>query len=441
MSHRKRKHRQRSDTHDSQYDQSEGPSLARPDPALFIVAHEADIIRGPQAARTADSLEVFTNVVGNGGSRIGEGLLKWEGNVRGEHGDMWVDRYVRLSYLLNEYPAPVPPVIYYRPTRMHIWLAYPRSPCCVLNHCDPKFAVTIHVVVQLLWYFSSASLWPLTRAPRAHAKSAPYRYDARLLLDALPTVTVSAVPPHAPPDSPGGGWSDLPSDSEDTFFLTPDETADLHRTKRMRHLDALRTARMRALSPAPRLDDDDADPWGGSDEEPDTAQAELMRRTAAHVARATNDAQLRARILAHHGADARFAFLRGRWGRAWARAQADARREILAEREAEGAGVGALGGLTGYGRGSESEGEGEPSGGGGDGGGGSDDGVRVVVAQAAQEPEPEEPAAGVTQEARRAKAREWAQKRRAERAARADNQQRTETSSNLRPSQEPLFSE
>ncbi|KAH9171900.1 hypothetical protein EDB89DRAFT_2220304 [Lactarius sanguifluus] len=345
MSHRKRKHRQRSDTHNSQYDQSEGHSLARPDPALFIVAHEADIIRGPQAARTADSLEVFTNVDGNGGSRIGEGLLKWEGNVRGEHGDMWVDRY-----------------------------------------------------------------------------------DARLLLDALPTVTTSAVPPHAPPDSPGGGWSDLPSDSEDTFFLTPDETADLHRTKRMRHLDALRTARMRALSPAPCLDDDDADPWGGSDEEPDTAQVELMRRTAAHVARATNDAQLRARILAHHGADARFAFLRGRWGRAWLRAQADARREILAEQEAQGAG--ALGGLTGYGSGSESEGEGEPSGGGGDGGGGSDDGV--------QEPVPEEPAAGTTQEARRAKAREWAQKRRAERA---DNQQRTETSSNLRPPQGPLFSE
>ncbi|KAI9428633.1 hypothetical protein H4582DRAFT_1829989 [Lactarius indigo] len=311
MSHRKRKHRQRSDTYNSRYEHSEGPSLARQDPALFIVAHEADIIRGPQAARTADSLEVFTNVDGNGGSRIGEGLLKWEGDARGEHGDMWVDRY-----------------------------------------------------------------------------------DARLLLDALPSVTVGTMPPQAPPDSPGGGWSDLSSDAEDTFFLTPDETADLHRTKRMRHLDALRTARMRALSPGP-CPDDDADPWGDSDEEPDAAQAELIRRTAAHVARATNDAQLRARILAHHGADARFAFLRGRWGRAWARAQADARREVLAEREAQGAG--ALGGLTGYGR--------------------NDDSVQVVNTQALQEPEPEEPAARATQEARRAKAREWAQKRRAGRVA------------------------
>ncbi|KAI9464093.1 hypothetical protein BJY52DRAFT_1202813 [Lactarius psammicola] len=315
MSHRKRKHRQRSDTYNSQYDQSEGPSLARQDPALFIVAHEADIIRGPQAARTADSLEVFTNVDGNGGSRIGDGLLKWEG--------------ARVGNMV----------------------------------------------------------------PRAHAKNAPYnRYDARLLLDALPAVTVSAVLPHGPLDSPGGGWSDLPSDAEDTFFLTPDETADLHRTKRMRHLDALRSARLRALSPTPD-DNDDADPWGGSDEEPGAAQMELMSRTAAHVARATNDAQLRARILAHHGADTRFAFLRGRWGRAWARAQTDARREVLAEREAQGAAEARARVSPVVGRGDDRD---HP--------GGGDDGVRAL---AAQEPDPEGPTARTTQEARRAKAREW----------------------------------
>jgi hypothetical protein len=137
MSHRKRKYRQRSETHNSQYDQSEGHSLARPDPTLFIVAHEADIIRGPQAARTADSLEVFTNVDGKGGSRIGDGLLKWEGNVRGEHGDMWVDRYARLSYPSNdEHPAPVS-VPCYRSTRMNIWASCPRFPRCVLSPCDP----------------------------------------------------------------------------------------------------------------------------------------------------------------------------------------------------------------------------------------------------------------------------------------------------------------
>lgn len=156
-----------------------------------------------------------------------------------------------------------------------------------------------------------------------------------------------------------------------------------------------------------------------------------MKRTAAHVVRATNDAQLRARILAHHGADARFAFLRGRWGRAWARAQVDARREVLAEREAQGA----LGGLTGYGSGSGSESEHSEGSGDDTGIGGGEDSAHVVIAQTA-----DEPAVHTTQEARRARAREWAQKRRAERAAGVDSQQGTETSSNLSASQEPLFS-
>ncbi|KAH9953097.1 hypothetical protein BC827DRAFT_1250525, partial [Russula dissimulans] len=99
MSHRKRKHRQRSDAYsnsnviNNQYDPPASPSstTTRPDPSLFIVAHEADIIRGPQAARSADSLEYGINVDGQGGSRIGEGLIKWESG-----GDMWVDRCVRL---------------------------------------------------------------------------------------------------------------------------------------------------------------------------------------------------------------------------------------------------------------------------------------------------------------------------------------------------------
>ena len=126
---------------------------------------------------------------------------------------------------------------------------------------------------------------PPEKPPTAHATHT-HRYDARLLLDTLPRIarTAAAAAPNDDdaaavfrPGSPGG-WSDLPSDAEDTFFLTPDETADLHRTKRLRHLDALRTARLRALSPSASphhhhpADGDatanaNADPWGGSDEE------------------------------------------------------------------------------------------------------------------------------------------------------------------------------
>jgi hypothetical protein len=96
MSHRKRKHRQPSDTYNNHYDKPPSPLSTRPDPSLYIVAHEADIIRGPQAARAADSLEVALNVDGKGGSRIGDGLIKWENGTGtdAEGPGMWVDRCV-----------------------------------------------------------------------------------------------------------------------------------------------------------------------------------------------------------------------------------------------------------------------------------------------------------------------------------------------------------
>jgi hypothetical protein len=43
----------------------------------------------------------------------------------------------------------------------------------------------------------------------------------------------------------------------------------------------------------------------------------LMKKTAAHIASSPNPVQFELRILANHGTDERFAFLRGRWKRAW----------------------------------------------------------------------------------------------------------------------------
>lgn len=61
--------------------------------------------------------------------------------------------------------------------------------------------------------------------------------------------------------------------------------------------------------------------------QPEESQKEIMRRTARSLLVSPNPAQLEMRILANHGADVRFAFLRGRWSRAWkivkARARAD----------------------------------------------------------------------------------------------------------------------
>jgi hypothetical protein len=160
-----------------------------------------------------------------------------------------------------------------------------------------RVRLTLH---ELFGIFSSHRLRVHLRNSSPLTRHNEHRYDARLLLDALPSIT-SIIVDHdhnhdhtasndgvgLRPDSPGG-WSDLPSDAEDTFFLTPDETADLHRTKRLRHLDALRTARLRALSPSGTSttntslhpDAANADPWGGSDEEVKAPNSPLIPKSS-----------------------------------------------------------------------------------------------------------------------------------------------------------------
>ncbi|KAL7278204.1 hypothetical protein ACG7TL_008178 [Trametes sanguinea] len=167
------------------------------------------------------------------------------------------------------------------------------------------------------------------------------------------------------PDPPDG-WSDLPSDAEDTFFLSPEEVDDYRREKRRRIIHEDRESRLRALK-AEREEEaeDPREDWGGSDEEPDEGQLELMRRTASHVLASPNPAQLEMRILANHGADPRFAFLRGRWSRAWRLTKTKTRIDIESGKSQNSktketvtmpaAGVAAIGGLGEYGDSDEEE--------------------------------------------------------------------------------------
>lgn len=64
-------------------------------------------------------------------------------------------------------------------------------------------------------------------------------------------------------------------------------------------------------------------------------QAELMRRTARHVVTSPDSVLLEMRILANHGNDGRFAFLRGRWKHTWQRMKAVAKAEAGGGREAD----------------------------------------------------------------------------------------------------------
>jgi hypothetical protein len=156
-------------------------------------------------------------------------------------------------------------------------------------------------------------------------------------------------------------------------------------------------------------------------QQPDDEQKTVMRRTATHLLSSPNAAQLEARIIANYGANPRFAFLRGRWARAWATARARAREEKAGKGKEKEKAAG-IGGLVGYGDSDEEEEEsGDPVGEAAgraekvteeamDGGGevGLDRtlmGETVVVRDADEE---------AAKEARRTRAREWAEKRRAE---------------------------
>jgi hypothetical protein len=95
--------------------------VADPDAALVVQAHEADVVRGPQAKIAARSLEVDVNRSGLGTySTVGDGLIRWGGagpntvkrqemmiefdgddEWNDESGAVWVDRYA-LSDRFNE---------------------------------------------------------------------------------------------------------------------------------------------------------------------------------------------------------------------------------------------------------------------------------------------------------------------------------------------------
>ncbi|KAG8876721.1 hypothetical protein FRB97_003981 [Tulasnella sp. 331] len=190
------------------------------------------------------------------------------------------------------------------------------------------------------------------------------RFDALLLITSLPSITTSSQPSTAAAlNEDDETWSNLPSDSEDTFFLTPLETRAYHRDKRLRAMDRLRDERMRALeaqeaeerqrSGATAFADEDV--WGGDDEEPTSQpQLDLMSRTAKHILSSPNPTQLESRILANHGMDPRFAFLRGRWKRRWEAVKADVINKTKATRPVPAASSSSL---VMYGSGSESDSE------------------------------------------------------------------------------------
>jgi len=87
------------------------------------------------------------------------------------------------------------------------------------------------------------------------------RYDARLILDSLS----GTHPGERRPPSPSG-WSDIPSDTEETFFFSQAETEDYRRDKRRRLMETVREERLRALEELEPADKPQETSWA-SDEE------------------------------------------------------------------------------------------------------------------------------------------------------------------------------
>ncbi|GAA5887565.1 hypothetical protein JCM5296_002620 [Sporobolomyces johnsonii] len=253
------------------------------------------------------------------------------------------------------------------------------------------------------------------------------RYDILNLLPSLPPhlasrlASSSSLPPplrtRTPSPALSAGFSDLPSDHEELFYFDELERDEIARKKKRRRMDDERTERVRLLEARDRAD------LGGDDSPDETlpspTQLALMRKLATTLSSAADPTMLEIRILTHHGADERFAFLRkgGKWRDVWERIRRGERvggekGEEKEEREEKGG----LGGLAAYGSDSEDEGEEEAV-------------EKVLDAEAVDavdaastlQPGPaaavEDDEARRKQEARAEKAREWARKRLAAREA------------------------
>ena len=90
------------------------------------------------------------------------------------------------------------------------------------------------------------------------------RYDARLILD--PDLLSTHLEKRRL--SSPSGWSDIPSDTEDTFFFSQTEAEDYRRDKRRRLMESVREERLRTLAQLESADvDEPQETCWASDEE------------------------------------------------------------------------------------------------------------------------------------------------------------------------------
>ncbi|SCV68824.1 BQ2448_945 [Microbotryum intermedium] len=184
------------------------------------------------------------------------------------------------------------------------------------------------------------------------------RYDALNLLSSLP-ILVPSTTPLLPSDI---GFDDLADDAEEMFYFLPEEREMIERERKRKRLELGREERIKALEE--KAQEDGEEEQEEEELEPSRTQLALMKKLHSTLSNAADPSLLEIRIMANHGRDSRFDFLRkeGKWSEVWDKIKRGEPVGEEAKRKDEEKVVAGNGlGLNGYGSdsGEEEEGKGD----------------------------------------------------------------------------------
>ncbi|OCF60481.1 hypothetical protein L486_00114 [Kwoniella mangroviensis CBS 10435] len=176
--------------------------------------------------------------------------------------------------------------------------------------------------------------------------------DRHDILHLLPSVVIpsTTLPTPSSPLSSFSSWNSLPSDIEETFYLSdPEEIEAYEQQKKRKWIEALRQERLKEREKEDEENEvnDGQMRWNESEEPPAPVLA-LMQHTAKAIFSSPNPSVLELRILTNHANDERFEFLKGRYKPTWTKIKDDLKKgkqkEQREKEKKKGIGLGGLGG-------------------------------------------------------------------------------------------------
>ncbi|WRT66244.1 uncharacterized protein IL334_003197 [Kwoniella shivajii] len=182
------------------------------------------------------------------------------------------------------------------------------------------------------------------------------RHDIIHLLPSL-TVPISSTSRYTPssPASSSSSWNSLPSDVEETFYLSDPEEIEAHEIKKKKKwIEALRNERLKEREREDNIHISEQKQGWNDDEEPPEPILALMQHTAKAISISPNPSILELRILTNHSKDDRFLFLKGQYKKTWEKVKDDLRKKNDEEKRKQEK-IKGLGGLGNYASDSDSD--------------------------------------------------------------------------------------